>query len=354
MAKSKRKRNSKTKRARGGKGQAARRSGGSPRRDYAAASGAGGGSKTSGAKGGSDPVPDTESGSAQARGAKDSPAKAAGSGHEQSAPPAQAKAADQTESEPPSPPAAAAKPRDPGPPDEPKSPPPADLPEAVARDRASTEALATEPEQDPDAGARDAAPATSPSAAPGAGSAAGEPLLAGPESRRARWWSLLRRRRRREPGFPPRGAFLKGALIGATVGIPIFAALTYSLTLTGMRGFPVSFERVLFLVATFAGLPLVLTAGGVGRLAARAAIRASARRHAAGARAAGPALAVGGFGVLQIALIAVGGFPTTGWEWGITALFGTAGGVLLGVPIGAWVATGAPRQPGGVNAAPSA
>jgi hypothetical protein len=147
-------------------------------------------------------------------------------------------------------------------------------------------------------------------------------------------------RSRYEERQPPRGAFLKGALLGCVIGIPLFAALTYALTLVGMRAVPYSLEHVFFIVAALGGLPLILSAGGVGRLAARASISPRRRPMLGGVFAAARALAVAGLGVVLIALTAVGGFPLSQREWALAAGAGVLGGVVLGSLVGAWAASG--------------
>jgi hypothetical protein len=176
----------------------------------------------------------------------------------------------------------------------------------------------------------DATPAERPSAPAARKAAARTPAKARPKRARSRY----------EERMPPRGAFLKGALLGCVIGIPLFAALTYGLTLLGMRAVPYSFEHVFFIVAALGGLPLILSAGGVGRLAARASIAPRRRPMLGGVVAAARALAVAGLGVVLIALTAVGGFPLSEREWALAAGAGVLGGLALGSLVGAWAASG--------------
>ena len=149
-----------------------------------------------------------------------------------------------------------------------------------------------------------------------------------------------RRRSRYELKPPPRGAFIKGALLGFVAGIPLFAGLAYALTLLGLRGFSVSFEYAFTTVAALCSIPLILSAGGVGRLAARAAIAPERGGLTASVIAAARALAVAGVGITLIALIALGGFPQEPRAWALASGFGLVGGAALGALIGAWAATG--------------
>jgi hypothetical protein len=133
-----------------------------------------------------------------------------------------------------------------------------------------------------------------------------------------------------EPSVTPlRWSFGRGALIGFVLGIPLIAITLMVLASWGLGDDTRSFRAVLRLTLIFAGAPLVLTAGGIARVAARAATHGTVRAL----RAGGLVGAAAGPGFVILAAIPLGELPETslGWLWYLPA--GAVPGALLGASI---------------------
>jgi hypothetical protein len=164
---------------------------------------------------------------------------------------------------------------------------------------------------------------------------------------------------RLSPAFPPRWAFFKGLLTGAVIEVPALATGVWLLARLGIGDPDVPFMRVLRLTALFAGIAAVLTAAGVGRLAAHASMgdpassrerrRAGGRRRAiwVGARAHAAASA----GLLIIAAIPHGELPAAPLGWVAIALVGAGVGLVCGAILGVVCGGAAPVKIGDVMAA---
>lgn len=140
-----------------------------------------------------------------------------------------------------------------------------------------------------------------------------------------------------EPPAPPRLAVLQGLVAGTVLTLP---ALTLGLSILawlGMGHRETSPERILRMVIAFAGVPAVLTWGGIARLAARTAIAPRGGVVPATLRA-GLAGAAAGAGLAVIAAIPLSLFPKDpmhelGMVLGI-ALAGSGAGALSGAATG--------------------
>jgi hypothetical protein len=125
---------------------------------------------------------------------------------------------------------------------------------------------------------------------------------------------------------------LKGLLTGAATEIPVLAATVWVLSRAGYGDPEVTFMRIIRLTAVFAGIAAVLTAAGIGRLAAHAsgaggrprAILVAARAHA-----------VASAGLVMIAAIPHGHLPEHSLGWLPIPLAGMISGALCGALIGA-------------------
>ncbi|HLU66077.1 MAG TPA: hypothetical protein VKZ63_07365, partial [Kofleriaceae bacterium] len=96
---------------------------------------------------------------------------------------------------------------------------------------------------------------------------------------------------------------------------------------------------IVAMVAVFAGLPAVITAGGIGRVAAHLAV--APRRGPTWSVLAGASSgAVLGAGLVLLTVVPLGEVPSglDRWLW-ITGL-GAAAGALGGLVIGLWVSYG--------------
>ncbi|MGE5186085.1 MAG: hypothetical protein ACM31C_28715, partial [Acidobacteriota bacterium] len=136
--------------------------------------------------------------------------------------------------------------------------------------------------------------------------------------------------------FPPRWGFFKGLVTGAVVELPAIAGAVWLLARLGIGNPDLHYLALLRMTAVFAGLAALLTAGGVGRLAAHASVGHVDRRHAMWVAARAHAAA--GAGLVMIAAIPHGHLPLQLWKWlafpAAGALVGAALGALLGVVCG--------------------
>lgn len=133
--------------------------------------------------------------------------------------------------------------------------------------------------------------------------------------------------------FPPRWAFFKGLLTGAVIEVPALAAGVWLLARFGVGDPDVPFMKILRLTAVFAGIAAVLTAAGVGRLAAHASIeRQGGRRRAM--RVARRAHAAASAGLILIAAIPHGNLPDPGIVWVTLPAMGALVGLGCGMVIG--------------------
>ena len=145
--------------------------------------------------------------------------------------------------------------------------------------------------------------------------------------------------------LPPPYSFLKGSILGLVVFIPLTAMALWLLAQIGIGDRGASYVRLIAFVAVFAGLPAILTAGGIGRVAARAAVEPGRRQSRAVAIAALDA-AICGAGLVLLGVVPLGEVPGSldHWLW-ITGV-GAAAGALGGVVIGLWVSYGSRERPG--------
>lgn len=141
------------------------------------------------------------------------------------------------------------------------------------------------------------------------------------------------------PLATPRWSFWKGILTGAAIEVPILAVTVWLLARMGIGDPDVGFMRIMRLTAVFAGIAALFTAGGVGRLAAYAAVErgrevpgeARGRAMFVAARAHAAASA----GLVLIAAIPHGHLPEHfGVGWLVIPLAGVPAGLLCGAVIG--------------------
>ena len=131
------------------------------------------------------------------------------------------------------------------------------------------------------------------------------------------------------PAFPPRWAFFKGLLTGLVIELPAHAVGIWLLAHFGVGDTDAGFMRVLRITTVFAGVAAVLTAAGIGRLAAHASIdKIGGRRHAAWVAA--KAHGVASIGLLLIAAVANNHLPDRAFGWLAIVLVGLAIGALCG------------------------
>ena len=133
------------------------------------------------------------------------------------------------------------------------------------------------------------------------------------------------------PVVPPRWGFSKGFLVGAAIEVPAIALAVWVLAQLGYGDPDVTFMHVIRLTTVFAGPAAVITAGGIGHLAAHASIdRRGGRGRAAFVAARAHALA--GAGLVLIAAIPNGHLPG---HRSIDWLSFPAAGLVIGAACGA-------------------
>jgi hypothetical protein len=126
---------------------------------------------------------------------------------------------------------------------------------------------------------------------------------------------------------------LKGLLTGAVIEVPALAAGVWLAARLGVGDRTVGFMRILRFTAVFAGVAAVLTAAGIGRLAAYAMVdKIGGRRHAmfVAARAHAAASA----GLVVIAAIPHGHVPAHALPWLVYVIVGACVGAVTGAAIG--------------------
>ncbi len=132
--------------------------------------------------------------------------------------------------------------------------------------------------------------------------------------------------------FPPRWGLFKGFLTGLGIEVPAIAIAVWGLAQLGIGDPDVPFMRVIRLTAVFAGLAAVLTAAGIGRLAAYASVEhGGGRKRAMWVAARAHAAASGA--LVVIAAIPHGHLPEVRWHW----LALPAAGVVVGAACGALI-----------------
>jgi hypothetical protein len=128
----------------------------------------------------------------------------------------------------------------------------------------------------------------------------------------------------------PRWGFWKGLLTGVAVEVPALTAAVWLLAQLGFGNAEVPVMRVMRLTTVFAGVAAILTAGGIGRLAAYASMDGGRRRAVF---VAARAHAVASAGLVVIAAIPHGQLPGRSLEW----LAFPAGGLVVGAACGALI-----------------
>ncbi len=92
--------------------------------------------------------------------------------------------------------------------------------------------------------------------------------------------------------YPPAGAFIRGALVGIVIVLPLVIVVVFVLSRFGIGDPGTGLSRVIKFAIMFSALPAALTAGGVARVAGRAALRSAEPNIAAackaGAKRGGP------------------------------------------------------------------
>ncbi len=98
----------------------------------------------------------------------------------------------------------------------------------------------------------------------------------------------------------------------------------------------------------FAGLPAIVTTGGIGRAAARALVRPGPRGGAAaGIRVAVVQTALATFGLVVLTVVPLGEVPTTLGHWVLIVLVGASCGAMAGFVLGLWIRYGSRTGSGG-------
>lgn len=131
---------------------------------------------------------------------------------------------------------------------------------------------------------------------------------------------------------PAPWGFVKGLLTGAALEIPALAATVWLLARIGVGDPDAGFMQIMRLTTVFAGVAAVLTAAGIGRLAAHASAEGGRRRAMF---VAARAHAVAGAGLVIIAAIPLGHLPAKPIGFIPLPLAGLVSGAICGALIGA-------------------
>ena len=126
----------------------------------------------------------------------------------------------------------------------------------------------------------------------------------------------------------PRWGFWKGMLTGVVVEVPALTAAVWGLAQLGYGNADAPLMRIMRLTTVFAGVAAILTAGGIGRLAAYASMDGGRKRAVF---VAARAHAVASAGLVVIAAIPHGQLPGRSLDW----LAFPAGGLVVGAACGA-------------------
>ena len=124
------------------------------------------------------------------------------------------------------------------------------------------------------------------------------------------------------------------AALGLTVWIPLTALAVYLLTRMAGSSISPSFTQTIIITTIFAGLPALLTAGGIGRGTARATLTRWQRRTILALAMAQTAVA--GAGLAFLSLVPLGDVPSAVERWLTVAAGGAAAGAIAGLMIGLW------------------
>jgi hypothetical protein len=151
----------------------------------------------------------------------------------------------------------------------------------------------------------------------------------------------------RLPAAFPRWGFVKGFLTGAVIEVPAIAAGVWLVARMGIGNRDAAFMHVVRLTAVFAGVAALLTAGGIGRLAAHASVDKRGGRWRA-VWVAARAHAVATAGLVIIAAIPHGQLPGHSWQWLAFPAVGAVLGAACGATIGAVCGGAAPVSIGDV------
>jgi hypothetical protein len=160
---------------------------------------------------------------------------------------------------------------------------------------------------------------------------------------------------RRLPANIPRWGFVKGVLTGAIIEVPAIATAVWLAARLGVGDRDAAFMHVMRMSAVFAGIAALLTAGGIGRLAAYASVDKQGGRWRA-VWVATRAHAAATIGLVIIAAIPLGHLPATRtsallWLPIVGGAIGAACGAIVGAvcggitPIGIADVLGLARRP---------
>ena len=130
-------------------------------------------------------------------------------------------------------------------------------------------------------------------------------------------------------------------MVALVLGLPLLATTVYLLGQLGICSAE-SFRRDLRFTALFAGLPALLTAGGVGRLAARRVIDGG--QLMASLRTGAITYATASMGLIVLVAVPIGGLPEEPLRWSWLLVAGATSGALVGAVIGLWAGRGSPSR----------
>jgi uncharacterized membrane protein YbhN (UPF0104 family) len=129
----------------------------------------------------------------------------------------------------------------------------------------------------------------------------------------------------------PRGTFLVGGLSAVGLAVPLLTAGLYGLTARlGWGARQPSIEEIFIITLAFAGVPALLTGGGVARLVAHRMAEQSELTVGRAMRRGAVAFAVAGIALAVLAAVPLAVLPERPQRWVPLALLGLAAGAVTG------------------------
>jgi O-antigen/teichoic acid export membrane protein len=149
----------------------------------------------------------------------------------------------------------------------------------------------------------------------------------------------------------PRGTFWLGAFASVAMGLPIVSFALFMLAQRVGIGDPTaSLAHILTLAGIFAGVPTLLSGGGVARLVAHRLVEQK-RSMWRGLAIATAAMSLVGVAMTTLVAVPLGGMPDRPVQWAPIFAVGLAIGAVTGLAVGLLTAMRVKRHPAVVTEA---
>jgi hypothetical protein len=148
----------------------------------------------------------------------------------------------------------------------------------------------------------------------------------------------------------PRGTFWLGGFAGLALALPLVTLVVLGFARhMGVPDAEASIDRVAMIALVFAGLPALVSGGGVARVAAHR----MAERGISSIRVAAQTMAVAGLGLTLLVALPEGELATHRLQWIPLLLMGALAGAATGIAIGILVGKRQARHDAPVEEAPA-